>query len=123
MNIGTWLACVLYYWVSFYDSTTHISTCSVESHLVKDTGQVSDLVLQVALEVNEVKHQIQRVRANTDKQEPYLEVDPVVEELCCFLLWSCALSKMVVPAEKEGCWWKCDRFLGHLVNWYGDTME
>ena len=100
MNIGTWLACILYYWASFYDSPTHISTCSVESHLVKDTSQVSDLVLQVALEVDEVKHQIQRVRVNTDKQEPYLEVDPVVEELCCFLLWSCALSKMVVPAAK-----------------------
>ena len=69
MNIGTWLACVLYYWVSFYDSTTHISTCSVESHLVKDTSQVSDLVLQVALEVVEVRHQIQKLRVNTDKQD------------------------------------------------------
>ena len=57
-DLAGWYSVV---WGVFYDSTTHISTCSVESHLVKDTSKVSDLVLQVALEVDEVKHQIQKI--------------------------------------------------------------
>ena len=32
----------------------YISTCSVKSHLVKDTGQVSNLVLKITLKITEV---------------------------------------------------------------------
>ena len=72
---------------------SYISACSVKSHLVKDAGEVSDLVLKIALlvKVSLVKHQRKMLN---------LEVNPVVEELCRLFLRSCSFSQSVIPAIK-----------------------
>ena len=70
---------------------SYISACSVKSHLVKDAGEVSNLVLKIALKVNGRS----KIRLEIFC---YLEVDPVVEELCSLFLSRCSFPQSVIPA-------------------------
>ena len=72
---------------------SYISACSVKSHLVKDAGEVSNLVLKIALNVNARS----KVRLEIFC---YLEVDPVVEELCGLFLRRCSFPQSVIPAVR-----------------------